>query len=87
MNVGITELRAELAHWLDRARQGEDVVVTDRGIPVVRIVGLTTTTTIERLTAEGVISAPTSTNKPVASGMRRPRASASIADLISELRD
>ena len=39
MDVGITQLRAELAHWIDHARAGNEVVVTDRGAPVARIVG------------------------------------------------
>ncbi len=29
-------LRAELADWIERVRTGEEVVVTDRGTPVVR---------------------------------------------------
>ena len=56
MDVAITELRANLSLWLDQARSGHEVVITDRGVPVARLMGLNTTATLERLTAEGVIS-------------------------------
>ncbi len=58
MDVAITELRANLSLWLDQARSGHEVVITDRGVPVARLMGLNTTATLERLTAEGVISRP-----------------------------
>jgi prevent-host-death family protein len=34
MDVSVSALRAELKQWVERARDGEDVVVTERGIPV-----------------------------------------------------
>jgi prevent-host-death family protein len=36
-NVSISELKARLSAFLDIVRQGEDVVVTDRGRPVARL--------------------------------------------------
>lgn len=68
-------LRAELKAWLERAAQGEEIVVTDRGTPVARIVGVGATTTIERLTAEGVISPPEVRQRPRAGArpLIRPR--------------
>lgn len=38
--VSIGRLKARLSEYLRRARAGEDVVVTDRGRPVARLVGL-----------------------------------------------
>jgi prevent-host-death family protein len=38
MDIGITELRANLAHWIARAASGDDVVITDHGRPVARLV-------------------------------------------------
>lgn len=38
--VSIGLLKARLSEYLRRARAGEDVVVTDRGRPVARLVGL-----------------------------------------------
>jgi prevent-host-death family protein len=86
MNVAISELRAHLSDWLERARQGTEVIVTDRGLPVARLLGLDTATTIERLTAEGVIARPQRAVRPVASGRVRPRPSRPVADIISEQR-
>lgn len=86
MDVAISELRAHLGDWLDRARQGQHVVVTDRGVPVARLVGVDETDTIERLTREGVISPPTSTRRPRASDVPRIRSRGSVSDLVSEQR-
>ncbi|MHB8294827.1 MAG: type II toxin-antitoxin system Phd/YefM family antitoxin [Acidimicrobiales bacterium] len=30
-------MRAELSSWVDRARAGEEVVITERGTPVARL--------------------------------------------------
>lgn len=35
--VSISELKAKLSQFLDLVRQGEEVIVTDRGKPVARI--------------------------------------------------
>lgn len=43
MQVGIRELKLRLSHYIDEARRGETVVVTDRGKPVARIEGLPST--------------------------------------------
>lgn len=87
MDVAIADLRAHLSDWLTRARTGTEVVITDRGVPVARLIGLSTTATIERLTAEGIISPPERPLRPVASGRRRPRASRPVADIVSTDRD
>src|SRR5271156_4158733 len=49
MDIAVSELRAHLSEYLDRVRAGDEVVITDRGIPVARLLGLTTTATLERL--------------------------------------
>ena len=36
--VSIRELKSRLSHYLRLAREGESVVITDRGVPVGRIV-------------------------------------------------
>lgn len=38
VDVAISELRANLKSYVDRARDGEHVVVTDRGVPVALLV-------------------------------------------------
>ena len=86
MDVSVSTLRAQLGDWVDRARAGEEIVVTDRGVPVARMVGLEAATTIERLTTEGLISKPASATRPSAVGRRRVRAKGSVSDLVSAQR-
>jgi prevent-host-death family protein len=86
MDVAVTELRAHLGRWIDAAREGNDIVITDRGTPVARIVALDSAPAIERLTAEGVISRPTHAIRPVAGGRRRPTPKRPVADIVSKQR-
>lgn len=86
MEVAISELRANLSAWLDRARQGEEVVVTERGMPVARLLGIDVAAKLERLTAEGVIGRPSQGNRPLASATSRRRAEGSVADLVGDQR-
>ena len=81
----MTELRAHLSDWLDRARAGDEVVITDRGIPVARLAGLDSAGTLERLTAEGVIGKATA-QRPVAAGRPRPRTRRPVSDHVSDQR-
>jgi len=38
--VGIREAKAKLSHYVDLARDGDHVVITDRGRPVARLVAI-----------------------------------------------
>jgi prevent-host-death family protein len=87
MDVAVTELRGNLRAWLDRARHGEEIVITDRGVPVARIVATDAAATLERLTAEGVIARPGRAPRPIAGGRDRPRPLRPVAELVSEQRD
>ena len=53
MDIAVTELRAHLSERLERSREGDEVVITDRGVPVARLLGVTAAATLERLAAEG----------------------------------
>lgn len=86
MDVTVTDLRAHLSSWLERARNGHDVVITDRGIPVARLTGLAATGTLEQLTADGVIGRPATAQRPRASGSTRRRARRPLADIVSDQR-
>jgi prevent-host-death family protein len=86
MDVAVTELRAHLSEWLERARGGTELVITDRGVPVARLLGLTTTAALERLTADGVIGRPAAAQRPRASGSARPRPRRPLAEIVSEQR-
>jgi prevent-host-death family protein len=85
MDVAVTELRAHLSEWLERAREGSEVIITDRGMPVARLLGLSATATLERLAAEGVIGTPTA-RRPAATGRVRPRPRRALSSIVSDQR-
>lgn len=86
MDVAISTLRAELATWIERARTGEEIVVTDRGTPVARLLSVDTAPLLEQLTASGVLSKPRRSGRPAAIGAPRARATGSVTELVSEQR-
>jgi prevent-host-death family protein len=86
MDVAVSELRAHLSDYLDRAREGDEIVITDRGIPIARLLGLTATATLERLAADGVIARATAAPRPRAAGQPRPRPRRPVADQVSDQR-
>jgi prevent-host-death family protein len=85
MDVTVTDLRAHLSEWLERAREGSEVVITDRGVPVARLLGLSTTAVLERLAAEGIIGRPTA-RRPQAAGRARPRPARALSSIVSDQR-
>ncbi len=82
----MSTLRAELADWIERVRAGEEVVVTDRGTPVVRLVAVDTAPLLEQLTVQGVVSRPHSASRPTARRAARVHARGSVSDLVREQR-
>lgn len=86
MDVAISTLRAELSSWIERAQAGEEVVVTDRGIPVARLLPVDTAPLLDQLTQAGVLSRPRRAERPEARRARRVRTTGSVADLVSEQR-
>lgn len=86
MDVAISALRSELATWVERARRGEDVIVTDRGLPVARLTSLDSSPLIEQLTRAGVLSAPRDAARPVAATTDRVPSRGSVSDLVGEQR-
>ena len=84
MDVGVRELKARLSEYLGAAAAGQEVVVTDRGRPVARIVPYGTSSAIERGIAEGWVEAPRRTRlEPVV----RHRSPASVLDVLDEDRE
>jgi prevent-host-death family protein len=65
MDVAVSKLRAELSGWIEHVRNGGEIVVTDRGVPVARIMPIDSTPLLERLVAEGVISKPKVAKRPI----------------------
>ena len=81
----MSALRAELKQWIDLARTGEDVVVTDRGIPVVRLSGIASTDLLTRLQREGLLVAPPA-ERPLADIHDRNRPAQALSGLARRLR-
>lgn len=81
MTVGIRELKAKLSEYVSRAANGEQIVVTDRGRPVARLVGLEETSMIERGIEEGWVTPASRTHLAPAQRFSAPR---SIADVLDE---
>jgi len=86
MDVAITTLRAELASWIERARAGEEIIVTDRGTPVARLLAVDTAPLLEQLVQRGVLNKPRRADRPAARGAARVHARGPVADLVSEQR-
>ncbi len=86
MDVAISTLRAELSSWIGRARAGEEVVITERGAPVARLVPVDTAPLLDELVRAGVLSKPRRVSRPVARGADRVQARGAVAGLVSEQR-
>ena len=84
MDVAISALRAELATWIERARAGEEVVITDRGTPVARLLAIDTAPLLDQLIQSGVLNKPCRDDRPAARGVARARASGPVSELVTE---
>jgi prevent-host-death family protein len=83
MEVGVRELRNNLSRYLDRVRDGEEVVVTDRGRAIARMLPISGERAIDRLIREGKVT-PAKTRK-----RSRPtplKTAGTVSDLIAEQR-
>jgi len=84
MEVGIRELRRRLSDCLAQVREGDEVVVTDRGTAIARIVPITGGRALDRAVAEGLVTraADTHRTRPV----RRVQSHYNVSDLVGEQR-
>ncbi|ACZ32032.1 prevent-host-death family protein [Xylanimonas cellulosilytica DSM 15894] len=64
MEVAVSALRAELKSWIERARQGEEVIITDRGLPVARLSGIGAADLVQGLVRDGLLT-PAQVERPV----------------------
>lgn len=84
MEVGIRELRAHLSRYLERVREGEEIVVTDRGTPIAKITPTNGRSRIDELIEAGIVTpapnrGPRKVPSPIDIGT-------TISDLVKEQR-
>lgn len=85
MQVGVRQLRDELRKWLDMVRGGDEVVVTERGRPIARIIGASSPPLRERLIADGIIT-PAKRARRRSDAHPRVRSKGSVSELVAEQR-
>jgi len=86
MDVSVTELRANLAAFLDRVKVGEEVTITDRGEPIARIVPAGWARHLKDLEDAGLVTLPTSQKQPM-SGSSLPRVLGPQPWSVNDIRD
>lgn len=80
MSVGVRELKANLSEFLARAANGEEIVVTDRNRPIVRLVAYSAPSEIDRGIEEGWVEAPRRTRLAVVHRSRSDRSTVETLD-------
>lgn len=77
--AGIRDLRDHLSRHLERVRAGEELLITDRGRPIARLVPVESENTFDRLVAEGLVT------PAVSRGRDRPTTPVAATGPVSEL--
>jgi prevent-host-death family protein len=83
MEVGVRELRNNLSRYLDRVRNGEEFVVTDRGHAIARMLPVGAERVLDRLIADGVV---TPAQQPKRRASKPIRTSGTVSDLVANQR-
>ena len=83
MEVGVKELHDNLSRYLNRVKDGEELVVTDRGRAVARVLPIGGEDVFDRLVAEGVIIPPLRPKSPAEPPIKT---RGPVSDLIPEQR-
>lgn len=81
--VGVRELRDHLSRYLERVRAGEEVVVTDRGRAVCRLLPMDGERTIDRLVRDGIVTPARKVKQPLSQPIS---AAGTVSDLVAEQR-
>ncbi|HJS49286.1 MAG TPA: type II toxin-antitoxin system prevent-host-death family antitoxin [Gaiellaceae bacterium] len=58
VRVGVRDLRENLRSWLDRVKNGDEVIVTDRGKPIARLGAFEPRSKLEELIERGIVRPP-----------------------------
>jgi prevent-host-death family protein len=81
--VGVRELRNNLSRYLERIQGGEEVVVTDRGRAIARVLPMSGERTIDRLIREGKVTPAARQDRALP---KRVTAKGSVSDLVADQR-
>jgi antitoxin (DNA-binding transcriptional repressor) of toxin-antitoxin stability system len=86
VEVGIRELRANLSAFVERVKNGEDVILTERGRPVARITRPGDgRTKLDELIARGQVTPAKRPKQPInTEGLPRP-VGGTVVDILFEL--
>jgi prevent-host-death family protein len=88
VKVGVRELRNNLSRYLDRVQAGDEVVVTDHGREIARVVpignGERKPSALDRLVAEGLVASPMKAKRALPT--RGIPVSDAVSPLVSEQR-
>jgi len=85
VEVAVSALRAELKQWIETAREGQDVVITERGIPVARLTGIDSADLLARLERDGLLS-PASAAREAAEPVGTEPGRQGVSGLVRRLR-
>jgi prevent-host-death family protein len=83
MEVGVRELRDHLSRYLNRVREGDEVVITDRGRAIARVVPVGSERVLDRLIAEGIV---TPARRPKRRAGKPIKTKGTVSDLVADQR-
>jgi len=87
VRVGVRELRNNLSGWLERVQAGDEVLVTERGKPVARIVPLERKSKLQQLIDEGKVTPASRPKTPIdRSKQLRLGPGKTLSDILVEMR-
>ena len=82
--AGVREIKSHLSAYLERVRDGEEIVITDRGRPIARLTSVEPDVDrLQTLIDQGVVSPSTA---PRSLPAKRVRMTGSVADLVADQR-
>jgi prevent-host-death family protein len=82
--AGVREVKNHLSAYLDRVRDGEEIIITDRGRPIARLTTLEPDTDrLQALIDQGAVRPPSA---PRSLPVKRVSIKGSISDLVADQR-
>jgi prevent-host-death family protein len=83
VEVGVRELRNNLSQYLERVQAGDEVLITERGRAIARVLPLKGERTLDRLIANGLV---TPAREPKRSTSRPLKTAGTVSDLVADQR-